>query len=87
MLFRSRPKGEGWNKVIPTNTYTIHNPHGPPVSRGMHSADSKIPLTITAAEFLQVSVERKVELFLCNNYNGVDSLKKYIVSLKKKIKE
>ena len=58
-----RPKGEGWNKVIPTNTYTIHNPHGPPVSRGMHSADSKIPLTITAAEFLQVSVERKVELF------------------------
>ena len=31
-----------------------------------------------------MSVERKVELFLCNNYNGVDSLKKYIVSLKKK---
>ena len=33
-----------------------------------------------------MSVERKVELFLCNNYNGVDSLKKYIVSLKKRSK-
>ena len=29
-------------------------------------------------------MERKVELFLCNNYNGINSLKKYIASLKKK---
>lgn len=59
-----RPKGEVWNKDIPTNTYAIHNPHGPPVSRGMYSTDSKkIPLTINIVEFLQVSVEREVKLF------------------------
>ena len=36
-----RPKGETWNKVVPTTTYVIHNPHRPPVSRDRYSADSK----------------------------------------------
>lgn len=36
-----RLKGEDWNKVVPTNAYAIHNPHGPPVSRDMSSTDSK----------------------------------------------
>ena len=52
-----RPKGEGWNRLLPTNTYAIRNPHGPPVSRDMSSIDSKnITVIITAAEYLQVSV-------------------------------
>ena len=71
-----RPKGEGWNRLLPTNTYAIYNPHGPPVSRDMSSTDSKnITVTRTAAEYLQVSVEGKEKLLTCNNYNGVNSLK------------
>ena len=71
-----RPKGEGWNRLLPTNTYAIHNPHWPPVSRDMSSIDSKnITVTISAAEYLQVSVEGKEKLFTCNNHNGVNSLK------------
>ena len=37
--------------------------------------EGKIALTITAAEYIQVSVERKEKLFSCNNYNGVNNLK------------
>ena len=35
-----RLKGEDWNKVVPTNVYAIHNPHGPPVSKDMILKDS-----------------------------------------------
>ena len=71
-----RPKGEGWNKFIATNTYAIHNPHGCFVSRDTCSTDSKnIAVTVTIAEYLQVSVEGNKKLLPCKNYKGVYSLK------------
>ena len=35
----------------------------------------KTAVTITTAEHLQISVERKEKLVPCNNYNGVNCLK------------
>ena len=45
------PKIDVWNKFIPTNTYTITNSHGSPVSRDKSSTDSRnIAVAVTAGE-------------------------------------
>lgn len=76
MSLGEKLKGEDCSRLIPINTYAIHNLHRPPVSRDMSSTDSEsIAVTRTAAKYLQLSVEGKEKLFTCNNYNGVNSLK------------